>query len=561
MGSIKAQVRHKAQGSRKEKGTSMKRIRIEDNINPGLKSGGSEQRWGSGQRSMFGNPHVGSINLLKSFLIISILSLLISCVQKDNGVMREISVIPKPQSATFLKGDFTLSHGTALNFDQADIRIREIADQVVEMIRAGALPDHGKGRIELLIDNQANMKLSGYQLQIRRKKISIRAKEPTGLFYGIQTLKQLIPKDGSGKIPCMDIADFPAFGWRGLTLDCSRTFLPKEYILNYIDRLAAVKMNVLHLHLTDDQGWRIEIKKYPDLARICSNFDHQFTGEVNGFYTQEDIREIVAYAAKNFITVVPEIEMPGHSTEIFAAYPQLSCTGKKSLIFPYFKGPGVTVDILCAGNDSVFTMMEDVLSEVMTLFPSEYIHIGGDEAPKEGWKKCPKCQSRITSEGLKDEAELQSYFIRRIEKFIHSKGRKLIGWDEILEGGLAENAAVMSWRGEQGGIDAAKQGHYVVMSPTSHCYFDYSYETTSTEKVYSYNPVPKELTGDQMKYILGAQANLWTHIARTEEAIDAQIFPRLYALAEVLWTNPLNREYAEFQGRMNMRKLRTGRGN
>jgi hexosaminidase len=247
--------------------------------------------------------------------------------------------------------------------------------------------------------------------------------------------------------------------------------------------------------------------------------------------------------------------MPGHSTEIFAAYPELSCSGRRSVIFPFFKGPAVTEDILCAGNDPVFAFMEDVLSEVMALFTSEYIHIGGDEAPKTAWKKCPKCQSRIEAEGLKDEVELQSYFIRRIEKFINSKGRKLIGWDEILEGGLAENATVMSWRGEQGGIEAARQGHCVVMSPTSHCYFDYSYETTSTKKVYSYDPVPKKLTGDPSKYILGAQANMWTHIARTEPAIDAQIFPRLYALAEVLWTNPAVRDYADLEHRISARTL------
>jgi hexosaminidase len=486
-------------------------------------------------------------------LVLLLLSLLISCVPKGNGLIREISVIPKPQSVTIYTGQFNLSHVTALSFDQSDFRIKEIAEMVTEMIHADALPDQGKGLIELILENQADLKPSGYELQVRRKKISITAKDPEGLFYGIQTLKQLIPQDGSGKIPCLDIADFPAFGWRGLMLDCSRTFLQKEYIMKYIDRLAAIKMNVLHLHLTDDQGWRIEIKKYPELTAICSKFDPQYSEEVNGFYTQENIRQIVSYAAKNFITVVPEIEMPGHSTEIFAAYPQLSCSGKKSTIFPYFKGPGVTVDILCAGNDSVFIMMEEVLSEVMTLFPSEYIHVGGDEAPKESWKKCPKCQSRIKTEGLNDEAELQSYFIRRIEKFINSKGRKLIGWDEILEGGLAENAGVMSWRGEQGGIDAAKQGHYVVMSPTSHCYFDYSYETTSLEKVYSYNPVPNELSGNQMKYILGAQANMWTHIARTEDAIDAQIFPRLYALAEVLWTNPPVRELGRLR---ELRELR-----
>jgi len=492
---------------------------------------------------------------IKLLLILPILSLLASCNQQNKSGTREIAVIPKPQSVAYDRGDFILSHATRLKFDQADIRIKEIAGQISQVLWTSVLPDRGSGVIGLGIDDRADIQPAGYRLQVRRNKIKVMAREPAGLFYGIQTLKQLIPADGSGKIPCLDMTDFPAFGWRGLMLDCSRTFLPKEYILKSIDRLAAIKMNVLHLHLTDDQGWRIEIKKYPELTRISSKFDPRYPGEVNGFYTQDDIREIVAYAAKNFITVVPEIEMPGHSTEIFAAYPELSCSGKMSVIFPFFKGPAVTEDILCAGNDQVFAFMEGVLSEVMALFTSEYIHVGGDEAPKTAWIKCPKCQSRIKAEGLKDEAELQSYLIRRIEKFINSKGRKLIGWDEILEGGLAENAAVMSWRGEQGGIEAARQGHSVVMSPTSHCYFDYSYETTSTKKVYSYDPVPKELTGDPSKCILGAQANMWTHIARTEPAIDAQIFPRLYALAEVLWTNPAVRDYADLERRISVRTL------
>ena len=546
----------------------MKRGRVEDFSNPGLQAGGG--RPGTRFRRSTGPPGgrpgtgtcrstgpsvdrqgAGSRLQCSSLLVLPICLLLISCNQRDNAGVSEISVIPKPQSVAFSRGDFTLSRATQVKVDPSIPGTGEIADQMKRFIQAGTLPEKGKGFIGLRIENHADIKLSGYQLRIRKNGIRITAKDPAGLFYGIQTLKQLIPKDGSGKIDCLDITDFPAFGWRGLMLDCSRTFLPKDYILKYIDRLADIKMNVLHLHLTDDQGWRIEIRKYPDLTRICSKFDPQYPGEVNGFYTQGDIREIVAYAAKSYITVVPEIEMPGHSTEIFAAYPELSCSGKKSVIFPYFKGPGVTEDILCAGNDSVFIFMENVLSEVIALFPSEFIHIGGDEAPKAAWKKCLKCQSRIQAEGLKDEAELQSYFIRRIEKFINSKGRKLIGWDEILEGGLAENAAVMSWRGVQGGIEAARQGHCVVMSPTSHCYFDYSNETTSTEKVYSYEPVPEKLTGDQSKYILGAQANMWTHIARTEAAIDAQVFPRLYALAEVLWTNPSTRDYAELQRRIS----------
>ena len=489
---------------------------------------------------------------MKKIALFSILVLLTACREPDGILFPDIAMIPKPQGMVYDLGCFSLGSSTTIIFDQENPRIREIAGQLQEFIGRESLPETGGASISLIIKEKSRIKPSGYDLRVDKKKIILKAKDPAGLFYGVQTLKQLISAYGSSCIPALDMTDYPAFGWRGLMLDCSRTFLPKAYILKFIDRLAALKMNVLHLHLTDDQGWRIEIKKYPELTAICSKFDPQYAGEVNGYYTQEDIREIVAYASKNYITVVPEIEMPGHSTEIFAAYPQFSCTGKRSVIFPFFKGPGVTEDILCAGNDSVFTFMQDVLSEVMELFPSEYIHVGGDEAPKVAWKECRKCQDRIRIEGLRDEAELQSYFIRRIERFINSKGRRLIGWDEILEGGLAENAAVMSWRGIQGGIDAARQGHYVVMSPTSHCYFDYSYETTSTEKVYSYQPVPAELTGDQSKYILGAQANMWTHIARDEEAIDRQIFPRLQALAEVLWSNPVTRDYKEFERRLNL---------
>lgn len=482
-------------------------------------------------------------------LVLGILTL--GCNRDKSTVQPEIDLLPRPQVVNLHPGDFTLAGDVRLKYNQEDAGIKSIADQVDQLIKSADLPDKGRGIIDLKLSEEADVRPSGYKLDIGKRKIILTAREPFGLFYGIQTLRQLIPADGSGKIPRLEITDYPAFGWRGLMLDCSRTFLRKEYLLKYIDRLASIKMNVLHLHLTDDQGWRIEIKKYPGLTSVCSRFDPKYPGEINGFYTQDDIREIVYYAARKFITIVPEIEMPGHSTEIFAAYPQFSCSGNKSVIFPYFKGPGVTEDILCAGNDSVFRFLEDVLSEVIDLFPSEFIHIGGDEAPKARWEKCPKCQARIKAEGLKDEAELQSYFTRRIEKFINSKGRKLIGWDEILEGGLAENAAVMSWRGIQGGIEAAGMGHQVVMSPTSHCYFDYSYETTPTEKVYSYKPVPDQLAAGSIHYILGAQANMWTHIARTEQAIDEQIFPRLYALAEVLWTNPEIRDFEDFEKRLS----------
>jgi hexosaminidase len=332
-------------------------------------------------------------------------------------------------------------------------------------------------------------------------------------------------------------------------LDCSRTFLNKAYLFRYIDLLAMHKMNVLHLHLTDDQGWRIEIKKHPRLTEIGSRFASRYAGEKNGYYSQQDIREIVHYAALRHVTIVPEIEMPGHATALLAVYPELSCSGRRQDIFPFFQGPAVTRDILCAGNDAVFDVMKDVLAEVMELFPSQYIHVGGDEAPKDRWQACPKCRQRIKEEGLHNEDELQSYFMRRIGDFVRSKGRTLIGWDEILEGGLAPNAAVMSWRGTKGGYEAAILNHEVVMSPTTHCYFDYDVRQISLDKTYAFCPIPEGLPEEKTRFILGGQANMWTHIARTDSTIDQQIFPRLLALAEALWSKPEQKRFKDFYHR------------
>jgi hexosaminidase len=398
---------------------------------------------------------------------------------------------------------------------------------------------------------------SEYKISTGRRGIKIEAGDSSGVFYAIQTLRQFAPLDAKGnfcpdsapvRIPAMEIRDWPKYAWRGLMLDCSRTFLRVEYLKKQIDRLAAYKMNVLHLHLTDDQGWRVEIRRYPELTAVCSKFSPDYPEEISGFYTQQELRELVAYAAERFVTIVPEIEMPGHSSEVFAAFPGLSCRGKVTSIFPFFKGPGITDDIFCAGNDSVFTFLQNVLDEVMELFPSTYIHIGGDEAPKTQWKACKACQARIRTEGLKDEMELQSYFVKRITAYVHSKGRRVIGWDEILEGGLADGAAVMSWRGTEGGSHAAKLGHPVVMSPTSHCYFDYDYKTTSTEEVYSFDPVLAGLDSATARLILGAQGNFWSHIDRTEPLIDRQIYPRLIALSEVLWSH--GKDYGSFSRRL-----------
>ncbi|MEZ7953683.1 MAG: family 20 glycosylhydrolase, partial [Bacteroidales bacterium] len=351
---------------------------------------------------------------------------------------------------------------------------------------------------------------------------------------------------------------------------------PKQFVLRYIDYMAMHKFNTFHFHLTDDQGWRIEIKKYPNLTEIGSkrketligrNFgsDAKFDGKpYGGFFTQEDIKEIVAYAAKKYITVVPEIEMPGHALAALASYPELGCTGG-----PYELATrwGVFNDIMCAGKESTFEFLQGVLDEVTDLFPSKLIHIGGDEAPKHNWKECPLCQERIKKEGLKDEHELQSWFITRIEKYLNSKGRNIIGWDEILEGGLAPNAAVMSWRGEAGGIEAAKSGHYVVMSPGSHCYLDH-YQAdpasqplaiggfTSLAKIYSYEPVPAALNADEAKYIMGAQGNVWTEYILNPAHVEYMVYPRAAALSEVVWSPKESRNYDSFMERMKAMILR-----
>ena len=408
-----------------------------------------------------------------------------------------------------------------------------------------------------------------YALGVQQDGIVLSATTEEGLYRGTRTLVQLLEQgQESATLPCLSILDAPRFEWRGMHLDVCRHFFPVEFVKKYIDLLARYKMNTFHWHLTEDQGWRIEIKKYPKLTEVgawrsgsqvgpYSRREYDSTA-YGGFYTQEQVREVVAYAAERHITVVPEIEMPGHAMAALAAYPQLGCTGGP---YEVQKGWGVFDDVFCAGNDSVFMVLQDVLAEVMELFPSEYIHIGGDECPKERWKACPKCQARMKAEHAKDEHELQSYFIQRIEKFVNSKGRKIIGWDEILEGGLAPNAAVMSWRGTEGGIAAAKSGHYAVMSPGSHCYFDHYQGDpaneplaigghTTVQKVYSYEPIPTELKAEEAKYILGAQGNVWTEYILTPEHVEYMAVPRMLALAEVLWTPKEKRDEADFIRRL-----------
>jgi len=428
--------------------------------------------------------------------------------------------------------------------------------------------------------SDASLGNEGYKLTVSPKSAVISAPKGAGLFYGVQTLLQLFPPEIFSKTksdntdwsaPCVEIRDYPRFPWRGLHLDVGRHFFTKDEVLRFLDAMALHKLNRFHFHLTEDQGWRIEIKKYPKLTEVGawrpgigfgldpkSSDQYDSKGRYGGFFTQKDIKEIVAYAEKRYITVVPEIELPGHSRAALAAYPELSCTGGP---FDIREGAGIDKDVYCAGNDKTFKFLEDVLTEVLALFPSTYIHIGGDECPKDRWKECPKCQKRIKDNDLKNEHELQSYFVKRIEKFLNSKKRQIIGWDEILEGGLAPNATVMSWRGMDGGIKSAREGHNVIMTPTSHCYFDYYQAAPGgepkaiggfvpLEKVYSFEPVPQQLGSDQRKYILGAQGNLWTEYMPNYKQVEYMAYPRGCALAEVVWTPAAKKNLQDFQDRL-----------
>jgi hexosaminidase len=485
------------------------------------------------------------------------------------------AIIPKPATMGVREGVFVFGPSTTVDLEAEGSGARWVSEYLCALLSNSmgrAVPLHvaaGAGprsSIQLSLRAAGALGPEGYEMTVSPHTIRISAGTVAGLFYGVQTLRQMLPPEIESRsprtermeVPCVNIQDTPRFSWRGLMLDCSRTFLPLAYVKRTIDRMALYKLNVLHLHLTDDQGWRLEIKKYPRLATVGARFADRYGGG-GGFYSQQEMRELIAYAKERNITVVPEIEMPGHSMEALAAYPELACDLPRRQpleVYPFWEGvPGFSPP-LCAGNDRVFEMYRDIVSEVIDLFPSEFIHVGGDEVPKDSWSKCPRCQARIRVEGLKDVEELQSYFIRRIEKIIAAKGRRLIGWDEILQGGLAQGATVMSWRGTEGGVAAANLGHDVVMTPNGNCYFDYSYHTTPTEKVYAYDPAPKEFTGAMAKRILGVQGSMWTHIAVTEKAIDYQMYPRLAALAEVAWSPQQIRDWSDFNARLDRHSRR-----
>ena len=486
-----------------------------------------------------------------------------------------VSIIPQPSKITINEGEFILNNTCSLEYDKSNAELERIAGFFKEYVQGYfGLSLNGNGNaITFKLNKDLGLGKEGYKLGIDNKQISIVASNPAGIFYGMQSLKQLFPTKQGEKgisIPALEIQDEPRFGWRGNMLDVARHFFPVSFIKKYLDILAMYKINTFHWHLTEDQGWRIEIKKYPELTEISHWREETVVGHARdskvydglgygGFYTQDQVKEIVKYAAERYITVVPEIEMPGHTSAVLAAYPKLGCTGGPYKVQGMW---GVHEEVFCAGNEETFSFLEGVLDEVCELFPSEYIHIGGDECPKNAWKECPKCQKRIKGEGLHDEHELQSYFIKRMEKYLDGKGRRLIGWDEILEGGLAPKATVMSWRGEKGGIEAAKQNHDVVMSPNSHMYFDH-YQGKDREKqplaiggylplekVYSYNPLPNDLTEEEKKHVIGAQSNLWTEYVPSTSHAEYMLLPRLCALSEVTWTELQNKDFKSFQEKM-----------
>ncbi len=485
---------------------------------------------------------------------------------------RDIQIIPKPQKMTVLSGKFVLTPDTYVVADQDLVARAEQLRAYLTPATGYLLPVKermGEGRVfELKLDDGlSTLGEEGYIVNVSTSRVLISSSTPLGIFWGIQTLRQLLPSDilreaivenVKWELPCVEIEDRPRFQWRGLMIDYSRTFWNKSHTKKYIDALSFYKMNKLHMHLTDDQGWRIEIEAYPDLTGIASKFDTLYhePGEREGYYSQDDIRELVSYAAARNVEIIPEIEMPGHTTEVFAAYPELSCNGDTLSIHPFFEGPGIHNEIFCAGKEETFTFLENVLSEIAELFPSTYVHIGGDEAPKVLWESCADCQRVIKENGLKDEHELQSWFVRRIENFLKTKHKKLVGWDEIIEGGLSKTATVMYWRGwkEDAPVLAVNQGNDVIMSPTSHCYFDYTYEQISTEKVFFFEPLSGKLEHVNPKYILGVQANFWSHIDRTEPAMDRQVFPRVLALAEVGWTDGTDKNWDHFKLRLDHHK-------
>ncbi|HEY0299355.1 MAG TPA: beta-N-acetylhexosaminidase [Arachidicoccus sp.] len=524
---------------------------------------------------------------MKRFFICAMLAMV-----GKNSFSQNVHIIPEPESVSATQDIFNLSASTnIISSDKSKTeKTTAFLNDYLKKYYRFSLAQNSSHKNYIAFRIHENQDTTGsYTLNVSKDSIVISSGNEQGLFYGMQSLIQLLPTSISStlQIPGVVVKDAPRLAYRGMMLDCGRHFMPADFVKKFIDYLALHKFNTFHWHLTEDQGWRIEIKKYPRLTQAGawrngtiighhpgSGNDDQKSG---GFYTQEQIKEIVKYASDRYITIIPEIEMPGHSSAAIAAYPQLSCFPDSStrIQTKYWSGPttgkqvqqswGVYPDVY-APTEYTFKFIENVLDEVMTLFPSKYIHIGGDECPKDYWKKSAYCQQLIKNLGLKDEEGLQSYFIQHIEKYLNSKGHEIIGWDEILEGGLAPKATVMSWRGEEGGIAAARMNHNVIMTPGGWVYFDHSQtqpEDSLTiggylpiQRVYSYDPYSEKLTSDEHKYIIGVQANIWTEYMSSPSKVEYMVFPRMAALAEVAWTQPQYKNYDDFKTRLQDEILR-----
>ena len=506
----------------------------------------------------------------------------------------QLAIIPQPVHLDVKNGQFIIDEDVSLSYPQGNIELEALSNYFSAYVRhiSGIQIPNNKSaekKIDFQLIQEDNIGEEGYKMVVSESNIQISANTSKGIFYGLQSLMQTLPVIRTNeelKVPSMEIEDYPQFAWRGMMLDVSRHFYSVDAIKEFIDLLALYKMNTFHWHLTDNEGWRLEIKKYPKLTSVGawrkeiprsimyksdSTYLEPLTGEAysyGGFYTQEEAREVVAYALARNITVIPEIEMPGHSGAALSAYPEFSCFAHQQQTPNSTLWNGV-VDPLkinlnyCAGNDHTFKFLQDVLVEVMDIFPSQYIHIGGDEVDKSYWKSCPKCQKRMKDESLKSEDELQSYFIHRMEDFLTLHNRKLLGWDEILEGGLAPSATVISWRGEKGGIAAAKAGHNVVMSPSDPLYFNRrqsnsdkepfgpAFTVNALEKIYHYNPIPAVLTEKDSSFVLGAQFAIWTEFISSVEHLEYMLLPRMPAIAEALWTPSSKKEYSYFRKKLN----------
>ena len=524
---------------------------------------------------------------MKKPVCISILTLVI--ILMAGTAANAVSIIPQPSKVEAGEGEFTLSDETAIvvTEDTREIGkylagpLNRVTGLDIEVRKAGLFDMFSKQVIVLKVSKNKKLGDEGYKLKVTKDRIEITGNAAAGVFYGVQSLRQLLPAEIESKskveakvwsVPVVEIEDVPRFQWRGLMLDSSRHFLSVDFVKRYIDLLAYHKMNRLHWHLTDNQGWRVEIKRYPKLTQIgawrnsgpgdlvtkdeVKSIDHKL--RYGGYYTQQEMKDIVAYAKRRYVMVVPEIEMPGHSLAALASYPNLGCTGGPYKVLNFL---GTTHDIFCVGNEEVFEFMENVLTEVVELFDAPYIHIGGDEAPRTRVKECPKCQARAKAEGLERINDLQTYMIKRIEKFLQTKDRRIIGWDEILEGGPAPGAIVQSWRGTKGATAATKLGMPTIVSPTSHCYLDYPQDQEQlkvkpdwmkylpVEKVYSFEPVPEGFTAEQEALVLGSEGCMWTEFTQ-EHQVDSMVFPRMTALAEVLWSPKELRDWDGFLSRL-----------